>query len=104
MTQTLEQRAVLRNHNDSQEETPLIDQSSRKSSNAVNVDEAIEMSGGLAVEDIADEARSVTAIARHIDLEAADGRTTSVEVSDSEEEPRRRTTFPLMSFSRGKYS
>ena len=104
MTQTSEQRSVFRNHNDSQEETPLIDQSSRKSSHAVDIHEAIKMSGEFAIDGIADEARSMTVIPRHIDLEAADGRTTSVEASDSEEEPRRRTTFPLMSLSRGAYS
>ena len=104
LTKDIEQRTAIKAKNTSEEETPLIDQSSRKSSHTVDIHEAIEMSGDFAVDGMADEARSMTVIPRHIDLEAADGRTTSVETSDSEEEPRRRTTFPLMSLSRGSYS
>lgn len=104
LTKDIEQRTAIKAKNTSEEETPLIDQSSRKSSHAVDFHEAIGMSGGIAVEDTNDESRSLTVVPRHIDLEAADGRTTSVEASDSEEEPRRRTTFPLMSLSRGSYS
>ena len=97
--QPSKQQAVSRLHDDSQEETSLIDQSSRQRLYAVNVREAIGLSGRLTVEDIADEARSATVIPRQIDLEEANQRTTSVVMSDVEKESRRKTTFPQISLS-----
>lgn len=103
LTRRSEQRAMFDAHENAHEHTPLIDKLQRRGSDPPNVHEAIEMSGALV--DIDDEARSMTAIPRHIDLEAAGGTmSTNVEASDSEEEPKRRTTFPLRSLSRADFN